>query len=518
MANNLKDNDRTKDTDRRILLIDDEDGIRKVMQIILADAGYQVIEAEDGLSGLQLYYQHTPSIVITDIKMPEMDGIEVLSRIKESQNDTEVIMITGHGDIEAAIRALQLDASDFITKPIHDEALTVALRRAKEKLTLKRQIRTHANQLEQKVAAATAELAKISSFQANLIDNSLDGIVAADEHGRIIIINSSAQRLTGYSADDVVGRLKLGNIFPAEVVDRWIACFEPPRTREDIVASHINTMIYSKTQESIPVRLAGVTLKQESNIVGCVVFFQDIREIRRLESQLIQSERLAATGESVAGMAHAIKNIVAGLKGGVYVVDKGLELRRNDYLKNGWDMVKRNIAKVSTLTMDMLTYCKERTPEYSCVHPKELALEVVDLMKSRAEEFNVKLLIEDDHCLDSVAMDVDGMHQCLTNLVNNAIDATRPEICGHGNGRVILRIGQRPGWAVYFEVEDNGCGIVDADRDKLFTTLFSTKGAAGTGLGLLNVEKIVREHNGLLEAKSEPGHGAVFSICLPERD
>ena len=118
----------------KLLLIDDEEGIRKLLGISLRDAGYPVSIASDGERGIALFQEESPEIILTDLKMPGLDGIEVLRRIKAMSPDTEVIVITGHGEMELAIQSLQLDASDFITKPIHDEALFVALRRAEEKL------------------------------------------------------------------------------------------------------------------------------------------------------------------------------------------------------------------------------------------------------------------------------------------------------------------------------------------------------------------------------------------------
>ena len=119
--------------DWRVLVIDDEEGIRRVMSITLEDAGYQVLTAADGESGVLLCQEKSPHIVITDIRMPGIDGIEVLKKIKEHDPGKEVIVATGFGEMELTIRALQLDASDFITKPINDGALFVALERAKER-------------------------------------------------------------------------------------------------------------------------------------------------------------------------------------------------------------------------------------------------------------------------------------------------------------------------------------------------------------------------------------------------
>jgi two-component system NtrC family sensor kinase len=498
---------------RRILLIDDEEGIRKVMTISLSDAGYEVWSAPDGERGLEIFSRERPAIVVTDVKMPGIDGIEVLRRIKALGGDEEVIIITGHGEMELAIRALQLEASDFITKPIQDEALTIALRRAEERISLKRQLRDYTENLERRVQEATAEIKRISDFQACLINNSLDGIVAADQKGEIVIFNTSAQRLTGYGEGEVTRRLTLQDLYGSELAEPWLRC---QNRKEEAAADHqSDTTICTRDGETIPIRLTGVTLRREGEVIGCVTFFQDLRRIRELERQLIQSERLAATGQSVASMAHAIKNIVTGLKGGMFVVNKGFELTNQEYLESGWEMVQRNIAKISSLALDLLTYSKERKPQYRPGLPHNLASEVVELLKPRAFELGVELVLETPENLGPVAMDVTGMHQCLVNLVNNAIDACRPEVCGHRQGRVTLRVCPRSGGAVCFEVEDNGCGIDEQDREKLFTTFFSTKGAEGTGLGLLNVQKIVREHHGAVEVHSEPGKGSVFRVLLP---
>ena len=113
----------------KLLIIDDEEGIRKVLTLSLASDGYDVSAAAGGEEGIEIFKKESPSIILTDIKMPGMDGVETLKKIKELNPDAEVIMITGHGDMDLAIEALKLDASDFLNKPIKDEALSVALKK-----------------------------------------------------------------------------------------------------------------------------------------------------------------------------------------------------------------------------------------------------------------------------------------------------------------------------------------------------------------------------------------------------
>jgi len=137
--------------EEKILLVDDEEGIRKVLGISLADSGYQVFTAKSGEEALHIFREIQPDIVFADIKMPGMDGIELLQKIKEERPDTEVIMITGHGDMDLAIKSLKFEATDFITKPINDDVLEIALKRAKERIFMRAKLRRYTEKLERLV-------------------------------------------------------------------------------------------------------------------------------------------------------------------------------------------------------------------------------------------------------------------------------------------------------------------------------------------------------------------------------
>ena len=149
-----------------LLLVDDEEGIRLVMSMLLKDMGYAVSTASKGDEALTLYKERRPAIVISDIKMPGMDGIALLKEIKKFDPDAEVLLLTGHGDMELAVAGLRNGAGDFLNKPASDAALDVALERARRRITMREALRRHTEELEDLVARRTAELVQSERFAA----------------------------------------------------------------------------------------------------------------------------------------------------------------------------------------------------------------------------------------------------------------------------------------------------------------------------------------------------------------
>jgi len=239
---------------------------------------------------------------------------------------------------------------------------------------------------------------------------------------------------------------------------------------------------------------------------------------KRLESELVKSERLVAIGQTVSGLAHCIKSILFGLEGGFYVVNKGFRKDDINKLHTGWNMVRKNIDRVSNLVSDLLSYSKERMPEYEICSPNIIAEEVCELMEPKAKETlegKIELIRDFDPDLGEVLLDTEGINRCLLNLVSNAIDACLADEDKNKTHRVKVTTSRDGEGKFAFQVSDNGCGMDDEVKKQLFTSFFSTKGSKGTGLGLLITQKIVQEHGGTLSAKSEPGKAATFTMLLP---
>jgi signal transduction histidine kinase len=318
--------------------------------------------------------------------MPEMDGIELLRALKQISPGTEVIMITGHGDMDLAIKSVKYEATDFVTKPINDEILEIALQRAHERITMRRKLDDYTHNLEQ--------------------------------------------------------------------------------------------LVRDKTKK------------------------------------LVEAERLAAIGQTVAGLSHAIKNITGGLKGGAFVLEKGIELDERKYLLQGWEMIKGNVDKITNLSLDLLDYAKDSRPEFQRCDPLKPVNEVVALMRPRAREHGIDLTTQFDNDIGLCQFDPDLIHHSLLNLVTNALDA-----CIHDSEKklrkVTVRAIKKSDWGVEYQVEDTGCGMKADVKKKLFESFFSTKGTDGTGIGLMITKKIIDEHKGEIEAESKEGAGSTFVIRIP---
>ncbi len=497
----------------KILIIDDEEAIVRVLSISLKSDGYDVVTALDGPSGLEVFDKERPDIVLTDIKMPGMDGIEVLKKVKERRPEAEVIIITGHGDIENAIEALKYGASDFLNKPIRDAALSIAIKRAFESQRIKRQLREYTDHLEAKVREATQEIRRQSNFLKKLIRSSNDGIVATDQDFKVVVFNPGAEAIFGRKAEDIIGKANALDFYPPELAELFRQKASSPRKDSEIQWQEATISDAEGNQK--PVRFSGSILHEENRMMGSVAFFQDLTEIKRLQRELVQAERLAAVGQTVAGLAHGIKNILHGLKGGSYIMDVGIKRNDPEKTRQGWEMLKKNIERTSDLVMDLLSYSKQREPEFEPCDPNDIVMEVCNLVRQKAEENNIELQTDLDEKIGTVLLDPHTVHTTLLNLVTNAVDACIFDPNPKDRQWVRIKSSKLDDREILFQVSDNGCGMSEDIQAKLFTSFFSTKGHMGTGLGLLVTRKMIEEHGGRIWFDSKPGQGTTFYMCIP---
>ena len=498
---------------KKLLVIDDEASTRDLLKLSLESDGYTVFTAEDGAKGLEIFARENPPVVLTDIKMPGMDGIEVLRRVKEQSPDSEVIVITGHGEMNLAIHALQLEASDFINKPISDQSLAVALRRAEEKIWLRNKLREYTEDLERLIMETSKELLQRHELEHNLIQTSMDGIIANDRKGNIIIFNEGAERIYGYTQEEAISRIHVTQLYPegqARQIKKMIYGNEYGGPGRLI---NYSVEVLTQTGELVPILLSATIIEDKGEEVATVGHFKDMREIKRLEEELVISERMVAVGQTTAGIAHGVKNILHGMKLGAFMIDTGFAKEKPESLRKGWNLVKKNINRVSKMTKEMLSLASTAPPAFEVCSLNDIVEEVCELMAGETRRKGISLVLELDPSLPQVTVDPDGIHTCLLNLVTNAIEAFPEDSSG---GQVTVSSRDQGEAGVHLQVRDTGEGMSEELRERVLENLFTTKGARGTGLGLAITQKIVHEHGGVIQVESEPKKGSCFTIILPE--
>lgn len=506
----------------KVLLIDDEDGIRRVMSLALEDAGHEVLTAPDGERGLEICLKEHPEIVITDIRMPGLDGLEVLEKIKAGQPDVEVIVMTAYGDLDLAVRALQLDASDFITKPIRDEALFIALERAIARARTRKALQEYTTLLEEKWMDTAEELARTFRFQARLIESSIDGILGCDAHGRILVFNPSLGRMVGYTPQEARGNLTLDDLFPpggAETLKADLAAETHGGPNRLIL---YETHMRSKSGALLPVQISAAALTHEAGEPGMVFFFRDLRELRRLEQQyadqarLLQQDKMISLGRLAASVVHEINNPLAGILNYVRLMAKilrrdPLRPERIEKFKGYLELVERELSRCSRIVSNLLAFSRKSKMERSPVDVNELLQRCVLLSRHKMALQGIEVRTEPAPHLPPVPGDFNQIQQCVINLIFNAVDAM-PQ----GGTLTLASAFDARQKLVEIRVADTGSGIPQEDLHRIFDPFFTTKvEGQGLGLGLSTLYGIVDRHRGTIDVQSEIGRGTVFRIRLP---
>ena len=238
-------------------------------------------------------------------------------------------------------------------------------------------------------------------------------------------------------------------------------------------------------------------------------------QIKKIEQEKREVERFAAVGQTVAGLAHGIKNILMGLEGGMYIVNSGLQRNDNKLVSSGWSMLQNNIAKISSVVKEYLQFARGSEIHVDKANPVGIAREVYGLFRDLAKQYGIQLTANLPDDIHPAPLDAEGIHTCLANLVSNAIDACN--VSDKQRKKIELSCYEMGGTIVY-EVKDNGAGMDYEVKKRIFSNFFTTKASGqGTGLGLLVSRRIIYDHGGRITFESVLGKGSLFKIELPRK-
>jgi PAS domain S-box-containing protein len=466
-----------------VLIVDDDLALLEALPetLRLRIDGIRIDTAASAGDALKQIETTDYDAIVTDIKMPGMDGLALLSEIKARSPKTPTLLITGHGEHDLAVQALRGGAYDFVAKPIDRDYFVASLERAIEVRRLDRQVE------EQKLALER---------HARVLEHVGDGVFLVDEEGIVRLWNPAAEGITSIPPEDVIGR-------PAvEAIPGWHTILSLVPVERAAVASRA---------ETLPVEVGGRELWLSFSAVefsdGIVYAFRDLTAERVVD---------ALKDEFVATMSHEVRTPLAAIYGASMTLGRDdLELtadsrhRLLDVIANESERLARIVNEIllaNHIDSGRLRLTSER------VEPATIAHEVADSARSYAPE-TVRIDVSTSHDLPSLPTDADRLRQVLANLVENAIKYS-PD-----GGLVEVSI-EALDDRVRFAVRDEGLGIPPSEHERIFTKFYRldpdlTRGVGGTGLGLYICRELVRRMEGRIWVAARSTGGSTFFVDLP---
>jgi PAS domain S-box-containing protein len=354
-----------------------------------------------------------------------------------------------------------------------------------------------------------------NAFLNNLIKSAVDGIIASDMTGEILIFNDAACDISGYEANEVIGKLDIRNIYPGDVAANIMKLLRSDEYGEKGTLRSFRTEIQKKTGEKIPISINAAIVYDGEKEVATLGFFHDLREtleieaeLERTNAQLLQAEKMSSIGELAAGVAHQLNNPLSGITLFSQLVMEEYTLPEGAV--KGLNRILDNANRCRSIVNELMTFARKTDNE---IHPqdiKEILSQTLSLVEDQALFQNIKIHKDFDEPIPLVPVDVQKIKHVFMNIILNAADAME------GKGELSISCWVSPKKdKVFVEIADTGPGIPDDMLLKVFDPFFTTKAPGkGTGLGLSLAYRIVEEHGGKIYAESTVGSGTAFVIEL----
>jgi two-component system phosphate regulon sensor histidine kinase PhoR len=483
----------------RILVVDDEYGVREGCRKILTEEGYEVFTAEDGVAGLEKFEKTDGlAVMLVDMMMPRMGGLEMLKRIRQLDSEVVVIIITAHATIDSAVEGTKQGAYSYIPKPFTPDELLLTIRNGLERQALSREARRLREERERRLLEVTSERSRSNT----IIKCMTDGVLVINFEKLIVLRNAAAAHILPDSAARSLP-FPLQELESTEVRELIAGVLDGSREPQ-IVSREI-----CLGKQTYMVNVSPV-LEQGPEVSGAVAVFRDITELKKLET---------AKSMFVSMVAHEVKNPLAATEGWLSLLLNGLA--KHDPAEER-HMIERSLLRIRTLRTlvnELLNLTAIETGNFTLrrapVDLPAVVREAVEACREKAAEKQIKISLGDIPAAASekVLADRDALMMIVTNLVDNAVKYT-PE-----KGKVIVALG-RSGLYLAVRVRDTGIGMSAEEAERVFDEFYRAKNeytanVPGTGLGLSLAKRLAEMHHGRIDVSSNPGKGSVFTLSLP---
>jgi two-component system phosphate regulon sensor histidine kinase PhoR len=474
----------------KILVVDDEKRIRDACYTMLTNEGFEVALAENGFAGLKKIEEEHFDIILLDLMMPGMRGIDLLTHVKGKHPDTLVIVITGYATLEHAIEAMKKGAFDFISKPFSPQDLRIVTGKAIE------YIRT------------LADITHEKSRMRVLINHISDGVMATDAQRQVALANPAFLKMIGHQGESAIGKTVtdlIKNESLLQVIDKALSM--PAEEFGEVTEEFAEGALTDTDEAILAVRCVPFRDRLHRNL-GTVTVIHDITALKKIDQ---------LKSDFVSMVAHEIKSPMNSVLALVKVIQDGLAGDLTEKQQDILGRVSEKIKGLADLASELLDLARIEsgliTMEKERLKLEPVIREQVAFYEAKARTKRINLSVDPLPELSSVLANKRSIEEVISNLITNAIRYT-PE-----GGSITVSASPQKDY-VRFSVRDTGYGIGKEDLDRIFERFYrikndQTRFITGTGLGLAIVKSIVDAHNGLIKVESEIGQGSTFHVDLP---
>ncbi len=483
----------------KILIVDDEKGLRLGTKRLLEEEGYIVNAAESGTEGLMYGTTIDFDVAVIDLKMPDIDGMDVLKEIKKTHPNTVCFIATAFASYETAIQATRIGAFGYIPKPFSPEELIYQI-----ELGIKqRKLILDAQRLEQEREKNLLELANEKSRLNAIIKSINEGVIVINTNGDLAYYNYSAIKLLGLNA------LQIGenvlNILPQQINEIVTKIFQSDK----IMLKSYSTELSLNSKNEIFLEAACTPIPNpDGSLAGVVIILSNITEYKRIE--IIKNQ-------FVSMVAHELKTPIAVVQGFLNIIkDDSLNIneeKKKEYLQRSTQRLKSLNDLVNDLLDISRLELKTKQKEIIDVNLCDIVNSTLQMLELEIAKREITIQKSAVDKIPLIKADYNEITRVVTNLLSNAIKYNKQK------GKIFIDLNSTQNY-VLFTVKDTGIGMKDSERQKLFSEFYrakneNTRDISGTGLGLSIVKRIVDSYFGIIEVDSEYGVGTSFTIKLP---
>lgn len=485
----------------RILVVDDEKSIRDACHEILSKAGHEVETAKDGLEGRQKIQTNDYDLILLDLKMPGLGGLDLVETAIRRDPEIVIIIITGYATIETAVEAIKKGAYDYIPKPFTPDSLRILVNRGLEK----RKLSLEALNLRKERERSLLEVAYERTQTRTIINCMTDGVLVVNREEQLVLYNPAALQMLEIKEKPLIG-LPIGECIKNEKLVSLLNRMLKEKTEPHSFISEEITIDHGK-QTVLMANIAPVHAL-DGETIGSVVLLRDITKLRELDK---------VKSDFISMVAHELKAPLAAIEGYLNIILGGIidgEIEKQQIMLS---RCRERAQSLMTLIKDLLdiasleasTIAQHKEP----VQLSNILKETIEFLSNEAKIRDVKIEHSIPSSLPSVNADKRDMERLFTNILSNAIKYNK-------QGGLVKVIAIDEGGFVKISISDTGIGIHKDALPRIFEEFYRvkderTRNITGTGLGLSIVKKIIQSHFGQIEVKSEPGKGSTFTVFLP---